>query len=184
MAQDSFGPLHELDSVKDHVRQAAEAAGGLILERTMGRLEEIVREAESPIEAIFLIWWRVMADVVGIDRSLTLWPQFGFAPINGRNYRADFAIWPTNLDEITDDTPFNCVVVELDGHDYHERTKEQVIERNQRDRDFQEKGYVVLHFSGSEIHRDPDKVFLAVLDAAGRELARFKGALKARKQQG
>lgn len=184
MAENDFGSLHELESVRKHVKLAANSAANVLYEQTTVKLEAVVQGAESPIEAIFMVWWHVMAEVFGIHRHLKLWPQFEFAPINGNSYRADFAIWPTNIDAITTETPFNCIVVELDGHDYHERTKEQVIERNQRDRDFQEKGYVVLHFSGSEIHRDPEQVFLAVLEAAERELNRFRSALKAQKQQG
>jgi very-short-patch-repair endonuclease len=46
------------------------------------------------------------------------------------------------------------VVVECDGHDYHERTKEQVARDRARDRDLQEQGYKVFRFTGSEIWRD------------------------------
>lgn len=44
-------------------------------------------------------------------------------------------------------------VIECDGHDFHEKTKEQVIKNNNRDRDLINAGYVVLHFSGSEIYK-------------------------------
>lgn len=47
------------------------------------------------------------------------------------------------------------IVVECDGHDFHERTKEQAAADRSRDRDLQYWDYKVLRFTGSEIHRDP-----------------------------
>ena len=56
------------------------------------------------------------------------------------------------------------VAIELDGHDFHERTKEQVALRNERDRSApQADGWTVLHFSGSELVRDPLKCVQSVL---------------------
>ena len=46
------------------------------------------------------------------------------------------------------------VVVECDGHDFHERTKEQAQRDKSRDRDMVNNGYTVLRFTGSEIYRD------------------------------
>lgn len=47
------------------------------------------------------------------------------------------------------------IIVECDGHDFHERTKEQAQSDKSRDRELQEQGYFVLRFTGSEIWRDP-----------------------------
>ena len=47
------------------------------------------------------------------------------------------------------------LVVECDGHDFHERTKDQAARDRSRDRMFQGKGYGVFRFTGSEIWRDP-----------------------------
>jgi len=52
------------------------------------------------------------------------------------------------------------VAVELDGHDFHERTKEQASKDRRRDRAFAASGWDVLRFTGSDVYRDP----LAVLD--------------------
>ena len=43
------------------------------------------------------------------------------------------------------------MVVECDGHDFHERTKEQAARDKKRDRILQSLGYKVFHFTGSEI---------------------------------
>ena len=46
------------------------------------------------------------------------------------------------------------VVVECDGHDWHEKTKEQAAHDKARDRYFSINGYGVLRFTGSEIWDD------------------------------
>jgi very-short-patch-repair endonuclease len=63
-------------------------------------------------------------------------------------YRADFVLTAFGVKPRT-------VVVECDGHDYHERTKEQAQRDRSRDRAMQRLGLQVLRFTGSEIHRDP-----------------------------
>lgn len=49
------------------------------------------------------------------------------------------------------------VVVECDGHDFHERTKAQAAHDRSRDRYMLTRGLPVLRFTGSEIHADPFK---------------------------
>ncbi len=46
------------------------------------------------------------------------------------------------------------LIVECDGHDFHERTKEQAAKDRSRDRDLTLMGHRVIRFTGSEIHRD------------------------------
>lgn len=49
---------------------------------------------------------------------------------------------------------FKWVFIECDGHDFHERTKEQAARDRQKDRAIQSSGIPVLRFTGSEIHRN------------------------------
>ena len=67
--------------------------------------------------------------------------------IEGTKYRADFLI-PVWYYKMNVGKSF---VIECDGHAFHEKTKEQVTAGNERDRELQARGYIVLHFSGSEI---------------------------------
>jgi hypothetical protein len=46
------------------------------------------------------------------------------------------------------------LVVECDGHDFHERTKEQAARDRSRDREGQLAGFTVFRFTGSELWRD------------------------------
>lgn len=49
------------------------------------------------------------------------------------------------------------LVVECDGHEFHERTKEQAAKDRSRDRRLQDAGYRIHRYTGSEIYRDPLK---------------------------
>jgi hypothetical protein len=69
-------------------------------------------------------------------------------------YRLDFAIVPV------DGSP--GIAIEVDGHDYHERTKEQAKHDKRRDRWLQRHGWRALHFTGSEVFADPAKCALEV----------------------
>lgn len=45
--------------------------------------------------------------------------------------------------------------IECDGHDYHERTKEQAAKDRSKDRILKVRGLEIIRFTGSEINRDP-----------------------------
>lgn len=45
-------------------------------------------------------------------------------------------------------------VLECDGHDFHEKTKEQVRSDKERERNLLASGYTVIRFTGSEIYND------------------------------
>lgn len=47
------------------------------------------------------------------------------------------------------------VVIELDGHDFHERTRQQATRDKKRDRSISLRGWQVARFTGSEVHRTP-----------------------------
>jgi len=80
------------------------------------------------------------------------------API-GR-YRVDFALYTLK------GTPIG---IEVDGHNFHDRTKEQVARDKARDRAMVAEGWTVLRFSGSEVHCGAAECVKQVLEiAAGR----------------
>jgi very-short-patch-repair endonuclease len=78
-------------------------------------------------------------------------------------YRVDFLVhaYSFEADDINDEgyaylaKRWRRVVVECDGHDFHERTKEQAAKDKSRDRALILAGYQVIRFTGSEIWRDP-----------------------------
>ncbi len=125
------------------------------------QLRDSLARTESPIEQLFLAHflvngWRFPTQTEFCD----IWKErenFGFTnglyrsedfyttviyvqPHIDKRYRVDFAIIGERR-----------VVVELDGHDFHERTKEQAKNDKSRDRVLSASGWTVLRFTGSEI---------------------------------
>lgn len=71
------------------------------------------------------------------------------------------------------DTTIQFVVVELDGHDFHEKTKRQAEADKKRDRFMQCQGLIVLRYTGSEVWRSPMScargVILDIADSTSRK---------------
>jgi|HigsolmetaAR202D_1030399.scaffolds.fasta_scaffold04189_5 Uncharacterized protein conserved in bacteria len=65
------------------------------------------------------------------------------------DYRVDFLILHSKGLKGT-----GGIVVECDGHVFHEKTKNQAARDKARDRALQERGFKVLRFTGSEIWKD------------------------------
>jgi len=114
-------------------------------------------DCESPIEQIFYFAFQIICFIrndMPYTHYANLLPQCEILA-NGNKYRADFYFDPScEIDNY--DKSFK-LIIECDGHDFHERTKAQVIKGNQRDYDLKIAGYDVLHFSGSQIYNEPFK---------------------------
>lgn len=50
------------------------------------------------------------------------------------------------------------VIIECDGHEFHEKTREQVSKDKKRDRYFSKNGFTIFRYSGSEIVNNPNQV--------------------------
>jgi hypothetical protein len=57
------------------------------------------------------------------------------------------------------------IIIECDGHDFHERTKAQAARDKKRDRILQSIGYNVFRFTGSEIYNDAITCAYEVFDS-------------------
>lgn len=72
--------------------------------------------------------------------------------------RVDFLIhalaYPKRLSS-SDQLRWRRLIVECDGHDFHERTKEQAAKDRARDRLSLMEGFDCFRFTGSELWRDP-----------------------------
>lgn len=85
------------------------------------------------------------------DLDYFIEPQFEIE--NGENkYRADFLLRIADYAKEKN----HLFVIECDGHDFHEKTKEQIRNDRSRERIFLKKGFTVIRFSGSEIFESPD----------------------------
>lgn len=151
------------------VREAAEAEA----QRFTEGFEMMRDRCESPIEELFLaalyadhtlsptpIHFMASAELPAnpyFDQAVFVFAQVPFGA-----YRVDFAILDASLP--TSMGKPRLLVVECDGHDFHERTKEQARRDKQRDRFLVSKGCRVLRFTGSEIWADPEKCADEVID--------------------
>jgi very-short-patch-repair endonuclease len=114
------------------------------------------KKSESPIEALLYAGWEMMKHRVLIsgDAGLSVTQQESVG-----NYRADF------LFQLKNETgELKRLVVEVDGHDFHERTKAQAAHDKARDRWMTGNGYDVIRFTGSEVWANPFKCALDIAD--------------------
>ena len=130
----------------------------------------------SPSEEIFLAaLCRIMpnvsiVDIEGNQKTVTiteeepdrtlLQPQFQVG-----KFRVDFLITVTLYGGEK-----RQVVIEIDGHDFHEKTKEQVAKDKSRERVIVATGVAVLRFSGSEVFRGARKCAIEVYNLLLRRI--------------
>ena len=76
-------------------------------------------------------------------QKLSVWSQ-----VKIDQYRADF-VFNFSKDDLTE-----WVAIECDGHDFHDKTKEQAAKDRARDRHFQTKGLAIFRYTGSEIWKN------------------------------
>lgn len=67
----------------------------------------------------------------------------------------------------------NKYIIECDGHDFHEKTKEQAKYDKQRERFLVQNGYKVLRFSGSEIYKDFENITRELFEIFADEYVRY-----------
>jgi very-short-patch-repair endonuclease len=136
------------------------------------RIEMLAVKPESPIERDYLIGLLVMSHVMPIlsfDDGTTA-HYVHSAPLPDIKvelqkhlppYRVDFFLTLSSKGE-----QIGTIVVECDGHDFHERTKHQAARDRSRDRALTLDGHMVLRFTGSEIHNDVGHCAEETLNAA------------------
>lgn len=100
---------------------------------------------------------------------------FAFPQVCFGSYRVDFLLGYLRYDFGRDEMPVveHWIVAECDGHDFHDRTKEQARRDKARDRFLVASGVKVMRFTGAEIWRDPTACAAEVLKALAPH--RFSG---------
>lgn len=156
-----------MSNLPNNFRQQAYSLMDLEIDETV---REMASFCESPIEVAFATAFMILGNryytgVAFCEPGYTkdLFPvDFEFVLAAQRQigkYRVDFvASW----------NPISSrqnIVVECDGHSFHERTKEQAARDRARDRELQSAGYRVFRFTGSEIYRDAFKCATEVFEA-------------------
>lgn len=151
------GLLSEQDLIEQEIASAVQ----WFEEKLRLQIAGVLAVCESPIERVFATAMVTVNETEAVDKAhislrrvtevpevpfdgLHIYPQAG---IDG--YRLDFLAAYKCGDE------FRLTVVELDGHDFHERTKHQASHDKRRDRHFTKKGWQVLRYTGSDVWRNP-----------------------------
>lgn len=119
----------------------------------------------SPIEALLALAIRTYADLDKIafrqESSKPSDPADMTAFVLYVERQVRVLDWPVDfLVSAVDSRPgeankVRTAVIECDGHEFHERTKEQATRDRSRDRRLQDDGHRVFRFTGSEIYRNP-----------------------------
>ena len=120
-------------------------AGNEIQNWLIAKFAEVENDDESPIETLFRAGLSLNAWLLRYgDTTLTfrLGSQEQVGP-----YRVDFVLEAYGTE----------VVIEVDGHEFHEKTKEQASRDKARDRYLVAQGHVILRFTGSEVWANPFK---------------------------
>ena len=156
------------DDVLAHWRKLTPRAQKDIIGLALSDTAMLVRtlgSCESPLEQVLSAHLLSVGRMMSLVHDFTLEPQHEVETPAGL-YRVDI------LAKGQVDGNTVLLVVECDGHSYHDRTKEQAARDRQRDRALKLAGYEVVRFAGSEILEDPEgcalEVFGQMLALAGR----------------
>lgn len=131
------------------------------LNELFSKMEEL---SMTPIERIaFAEIFRWLSDM-GLMDTIKLETQKKFGP-----YYADFYLSYASGKQKLE------IIVECDGHEFHEKTKAQVSRDKKRDRYFTKLGINTLRYSGSDLVKDPSIVISDVEEMLEK---RFPGSFR------
>lgn len=131
-------------------------------------------KCESPIEKILC----VAVDVVQFmrreefDNWLFYWIPQCDVEDNNKTYRVDFMLTLEFFSEDYSNRSSVDIVIECDGYEFHQKTKQQVKHDNEREMRIKLLGYDVLRFSGTQIYENPMKCANDIIDYAITKISR------------
>ncbi|MCO7127777.1 DUF559 domain-containing protein [Sporolactobacillus shoreicorticis] len=157
-----FGDTEEmLKSIEEKLTKTEELpylAKSLIYEDvcfSLHYLSNKYKECGSPIEFLMFMNLRGTLDFINDYYGTQFYQQLqARVKTNGHNYRIDILVAESFREN---DKNATRIAIECDGHDFHEKTKEQAQHDKQRDRYLQMEGFKVMRFTGSEIYNHPSK---------------------------
>ena len=167
MTQDRCTRIAQLLLIENEVRKIESLSESISI---TSDVEDILLDLElTPIEKImYAILTRVatnLRDCYNSRLELFIYPQEKID-----KYTVDFLVSA----DFSDDK----VIIECDGHDFHEKTKEQAKHDKERDRFLTSLGFKILRYTGSEIYNDfqnIEKQLKNLLDApVGKSLFKEK----------
>lgn len=129
---------------------------------SFSQLKESLIECESPIEQILSIelknfhlensiYFNPNLEIVGYENQREI-------ECGENKYRVDFLIPVIFYKKI-----YRCYIVECDGYEFHQKTKEQVQNDYIRQRNIEMSGYRIIKFTGSEVFKDANNCVTEIL---------------------
>ncbi len=108
---------------------------------------------ESPIEQIFITAFELYIKLT--NKEFVMLFSQKTIKVGKKKYVVDFYF--------EKDLYVNCfntdkkIIIECDGHEFHQKTKQQVKRDNEREYALKMAGYEIIRFSGSQIYNEPFK---------------------------
>ena len=175
-----------IDRVREFLEQKGSEIASMFLSGVITRMnewEDLGRSIESPVEQLFFIAWIFKEHEHGPgDFPLFLEPQYQDESTG--KYKLDFSIdfiqdfltikWDKALKKV--EAP--KLGIEIDGHIWHEKTKEQVQYHKERERFLIAGGWKLLRYTGSEAFKDPQRCVEETLELAFNLRMKFYKKLK------
>lgn len=153
-ALDSSGPVEFYASPLEH--DLAVAFNALRIAKYNGVHFALGHQGEAPETIAALMAELNEPGPIDTSCCVCITPQVSIG-----NYRVDFFVtYSKGLDG------WGGFAVEIDGHEFHEKTKQQAARDKARDRYIQELGYRVFRYTGSEVYRNPFVVAEQVIEVA------------------
>lgn len=155
------------NEIKSQCRDRADDEYNRVFNLFRAQLEDIKSRAQSRLEVFFASYIIGMTDGYNYVTYVRDWPNFE-APKSGTvwGFQVDLAKYTADfIFTLFCESQSRTIVVECDGHERHEKTKEQVARDKQRDRFLVKEGISVLRFSGSEVYNDPESCVGEISDA-------------------
>ena len=144
-------------NLKANIAARLESAKRRAADRFVDDFRSIVdtKEITSPIEQLFLMEWKLMG--VESKHDVILDPQALLeSPIG--TFQLDFIVRSKS-----DGSSRMRIGIEIDGHDFHEKTKEQATKDKRRERAIVASGVRILRFTGSEVFNHTRKCVQEVI---------------------
>ena len=156
--------IEYLDELADEYKQSLLGVyEGDVLSDEYQEFHDSILKTESPIERILYVAINHLLHTQYGEYTHYITPQF---EVPNSNYRADFLVhmadtnWRINAD----------VLVEVDGHQFHQKTKEQVTRDKKRDRNLVRNFGKLITFTGSEVYANPNACAEEVVAILRRDL--------------
>ena len=156
--------IEYLDELADEYKQSLLGVyEGDVLSDEYQEFHDSILKTESPIERILYVAINHLLHTQYGEYMYYITPQF---EVPDSNYRVDFLVhmadpnWRINAD----------VLVEVDGHQFHQKTKEQVARDKKRDRHLVRNFGKLITFTGSEVYANPNACAEEVMAILRRDL--------------